>query len=354
MIDIGIVIMPIKSLAFKMSSGVSDFEMIENRFLEILEQLPNYPFAIIGISDEISELELIELSTSNEVVMDKQREHWDVFISHATEDKDEIARPLAEALTKAGLRVWFDEFSLKVGQSISESINFGLTNSRYGIVIISEHYLRKDWTKRELAGLFAKEQNEKIILPIWHKVSFERLRSYSPILADRLAANSNMGFQRLTQSLLDVISPNHRIDTLDEAFISEMSRPLNSSDNTGKQPIGLWYGRSGYLRLFEGHNQEFQVDGDYDWNGSEWAGHLIGNYSQGLFRFFWWWDKGPERGSGYFAFNPFDHTLKGSWFNKDVDSSFVRNDQMPLPKAFAEWIFDRVEQFSENASIWKE
>lgn len=285
--------------------------------------------------------------------MDKPKEYWDVFISHATEDKDEIARPLAESLTKAGLRVWFDEFSLKVGQSISESINFGLANSVYGIVILSEHYLKKDWTKRELAGLFAKEQNEKIILPIWHKVSLEKIRSYSPILADRLAANSNMGIPRLTKALLEVISPDHDARPPDQAFISYMHRTSYSSDITAKKPIGLWHGKSGFLRLFESDNEKFQVEGDYDWNGYEWAGHIVGNYSQEIFRFYWWWDKSPERGSGYFIINPFDHTLKGGWFDTDVDSSFVFNDAKPMPKAFAEWAFDRVEMFFEDSAIWK-
>lgn len=285
--------------------------------------------------------------------MDKPKEYWDVFISHATEDKDEIARPLAESLTKAGLRVWFDEFSLKVGQSISESINFGLANSVYGIVILSEHYLKKDWTKRELAGLFAKEQNEKIILPIWHNISLEKIRYYSPILADRLAANSNVGVPRLTQTLLEIVSPSHR-SKRNNSWIS-FYKPglLPDTRFEEEQPIGLWHGRSGYLRLFENNDEKFRIKGDYDWNGFEWAGHIVGNYSREIFRFYWWWDKSPERGSGYFTINPFDHTLKGGWFDTDVDSSFVLYDDKPMPKVFAEWTFDRVEMFFEDSAIWK-
>src|SRR5882672_5293005 len=93
---------------------------------------------------------------------------WDVFISHAYEDKEAIARPLAEALQKAGLKVWFDEFSLRVGDSLSQSINKGLAQSKYGVVIISHAFLAKQWPQRELAGLFGKEDdNRNIILPIW-------------------------------------------------------------------------------------------------------------------------------------------------------------------------------------------
>ena len=53
---------------------------------------------------------------------------WDVFISHASEDKEAIARPLAEALRSHGLRVWYDEFALRPGNSLRESIDRGLVS----------------------------------------------------------------------------------------------------------------------------------------------------------------------------------------------------------------------------------
>jgi len=61
---------------------------------------------------------------------------WDVFICHASEDKKDIAKPLALALIKMGLKVWYDEFTLKVGDSLRRSIDYGLSQSRYGIVIL--------------------------------------------------------------------------------------------------------------------------------------------------------------------------------------------------------------------------
>src|SRR5690606_41724243 len=65
------------------------------------------------------------------------REH-DVFISHASEDKDEIVRPLAIALRNAGLSVWYDEFELKIGDSLRQKIDKGLSKSRFGIVVLSK------------------------------------------------------------------------------------------------------------------------------------------------------------------------------------------------------------------------
>jgi len=117
---------------------------------------------------------------------------WDVFISHASEDKEDFVRPLALALRSYGLKVWYDEFSLSFGQSLSESIDKGLAQSRYGIVVISSNFISKPWPKRELRGLIARDVNEEnIILPIWHSVTKLDVLSFSPPLADVLALDSS-------------------------------------------------------------------------------------------------------------------------------------------------------------------
>jgi hypothetical protein len=111
---------------------------------------------------------------------------WDVFISHASEDKDEIARPIYENLRRLGVKVWFDEMEIKVGDSLVRSIDIGLSRSRYGIVILSPAFLQKDWPEYELRGLVSKEfGRDKAILPLWHKISRDQILSYSPTLADK-------------------------------------------------------------------------------------------------------------------------------------------------------------------------
>jgi len=78
---------------------------------------------------------------------------WDAFISHAWEDKESFVRPLAHALTALGAAVWYDEFSLRLGDSLSASIDKGLAGSRYGIVVLSKAFIAKRWPQRELQGL---------------------------------------------------------------------------------------------------------------------------------------------------------------------------------------------------------
>lgn len=133
---------------------------------------------------------------------------YDAFISHATEDKEELVRPLAEKLREAGFSVWYDEFQLRVGDSLRRSIDKGLVNSRFGIVVLSSAFFDKNWPQYELDGLVAKEMvGGKVILPLWHKVSKDEVMSYSPTLADRVALNTAMfTVEELAKELGDELS----------------------------------------------------------------------------------------------------------------------------------------------------
>ena len=117
---------------------------------------------------------------------------YDVFVSHASEDKEEIVRPLVDALKQHELTVWFDEHELKIGDSLRRKIDQGVANSRFGIVVLSQAFFNKGWPNYELDGLVTRSNNrEQAILPIWHKVSKEEVISYSASLADKLARNTS-------------------------------------------------------------------------------------------------------------------------------------------------------------------
>ena len=119
--------------------------------------------------------------------------NYDAFISHASEDKDTFVKPLVEALQSNGYKVWYDEFTLKVGDSLRRSIDNGLINSRYGIVVLSSAFFAKNWTQYELDGLVTREmEGHKVILPIWHLVTKDQVQNYSPTLADKKAINSSL------------------------------------------------------------------------------------------------------------------------------------------------------------------
>ena len=116
---------------------------------------------------------------------------YDVFISHASEDKDEVVRPLAYALKEKGVTVWYDEFEMKIGDSLRRKIDKGLANSRFGIVVISRDFIKKGWTNYELDGIMTKAvSGEQILLPIWHNITRKEVVDYSPSLADKVARNT--------------------------------------------------------------------------------------------------------------------------------------------------------------------
>ncbi len=133
-------------------------------------------------------------------------QEWDAFICHASEDKDDFVRPLAEGLRQNGLEVWYDEFTLKVGDSLRRAIDRGLQHSRYGVVVLSPAFFAKEWPQKELDGLVAKEVGgKKVILPVWHKVTAADVRKYSLTLADKVAANSSEGIPSVVARLLEAI-----------------------------------------------------------------------------------------------------------------------------------------------------
>lgn len=92
----------------------------------------------------------------------------DVFICHASEDKDEIVRPMVEALDQAGITCWFDEAEIKWGDSITQKVNQGLKISKYVIVIFSKTFLNKKWPQRELNAVLNMEAStgEIKVLPL--------------------------------------------------------------------------------------------------------------------------------------------------------------------------------------------
>lgn len=118
-------------------------------------------------------------------------ETHDVFISHASEDKDDFVRPLANALINEGLNVWYDEMTLRIGDSLRQKIDKGLANSRVGLVVLSPAFINKGWTNYELDGIVTRTvSGEQILLPIWHNITKQQVVDFSPSLADKVARST--------------------------------------------------------------------------------------------------------------------------------------------------------------------
>lgn len=135
---------------------------------------------------------------------------WDVFISHASEDKQTVARPLRDALTRLGVTVWLDETEMRIGHSLRRRIDDGIRSSRFGVVILSEAFLNKGWTNHELDGLVTRTvAGEQSLLPIWHNLTMAEVRAFSPTLADKVAMSTEVySIEEIAQQIADVVDHN--------------------------------------------------------------------------------------------------------------------------------------------------
>lgn len=141
--------------------------------------------------------------------IDDPTREFDLFLSHASEDK-EFARSLADALVQRGMRVWFDETAIRVGDSLRESIDNGLRRCRFGVVVFSHSFFAKKWTNYELNGLVTREVcGHRVLLPIWHpELSFNDMAGYSPSLADKKALlASSLSVFEIADELVQLVLP---------------------------------------------------------------------------------------------------------------------------------------------------
>lgn len=139
--------------------------------------------------------------------LDRDDREFDLFLCHASENKD-FVRPLAATLAELGVRVWFDETAITVGDSLRESIDRGLVRSRFGAVVFSREFFAKRWPAYELNGLVSREmQGRKVVLPVWHpELTLEELMAYSPSMADKRAlVGSQYSIRELAEELAALV-----------------------------------------------------------------------------------------------------------------------------------------------------
>jgi hypothetical protein len=163
-----------------------------------------------------------------------QPKEYDLFISHASEDKDVLVRDLAHALAESGVVVWYDEFTLSPGDSLRRSIDYGLVRSRFGLVVLSKSFFQKEWTHWELNGLVNRQMSDKtnVIIPLLFDLKVQELRNFSPSLADLVFLDGERDISTLVEEILAIVDPN-RTDTKGN-WIATIIKPENF------EPNGVW------------------------------------------------------------------------------------------------------------------
>lgn len=208
--------------------------------------------------------------TCTAIQMNDSQFEWDVFISYAGDDRDAVAAPLRDLLSGFGVRVWFDQIELRIGDSLRQRIDDGLSRSRYGVVILSPSFFSRHWPTQELNGLAQREtEGRKVILPVWHGVGPEEVRRYSPILADRVAAKTELGIEHAAVRILRVVRPDV-IERIVRAASSILVLPRVVS---GQELAAIVWGSDAYLPLNEdpANEQEAATIGDFLQSVQEWG-----------------------------------------------------------------------------------
>ena len=161
-------------------------ELREER-AQIVARIKSYP-ATVGLQFvQSSQATNLYQATEQATTM------YDVFISHATEDKESFVNEFVEELKNRNVKVWVDALQIQWGDSLRKSIDEGLKKSHFGIVVISPYFIAKGWTQYELDGLFEREMSGgKVILPIWHNITKSEVQKFSPSLAGRKAMTTGM------------------------------------------------------------------------------------------------------------------------------------------------------------------
>lgn len=156
----------------------------------------------------------------------EDRSSVDIFICHASEDKEAVARPLSRSLQVRGLKVWLDEYEISLGDSLLDVISNGLAAARFGVVILSPAFLAKEWPRRELNALFAREtlNGQKVLLPVWHDVSPEEISRLFPLISDRMAVSTDKEIDVIAKMIVDAVGKEMFADRASEGYKSTLTQ----------------------------------------------------------------------------------------------------------------------------------
>lgn len=178
---------------------------------------------------------------------------WDVFLSYAAEQRFQIANPLAAALRARGVHVWQDRDELSIGDELHDELNKGISQSRFGIAIISPEYLQKHYTMKELKALLLKEEKDgKVLLPILAGLSHEALAKDQPLLATKITAQWEGSAEDMAAEIHGIILP----------YITPAGGGVEPKVQAELAEYLYWYSDqyANAIRLIGGGSQHFHYD----------------------------------------------------------------------------------------------
>ena len=175
-------------------------------------------------------------------------ETWDVFISHASEDKEYIVEPLVRVLEQNGISCWYDKRNIGWGDSLIDSISDGLNKSEYVLVVLSQTFVAKGWTNAELNSMLSTEisSEDKKVLPLI-VAGEEYILNKFPLLKDKKYLVWNGHSKHIVDELKKVLG--RESDSLLESELSKIRQKLFTS-HTIHELKKLLYGIEEYQSIY--------------------------------------------------------------------------------------------------------
>jgi hypothetical protein len=130
------------------------------------------------------------------------------FVSYAGEDRP-MVKELVKSLTSQDQTVWWDKGQIKLGDRLTAKIEEGLRLSRYGLVIVSPHFVAKRWPEAEIRAFAHRAINtgQKVILPVLYDLTHEQFAATYPLLADIVSTTFTGDYDTLVNEIVEAVAP---------------------------------------------------------------------------------------------------------------------------------------------------
>lgn len=186
-------------------------EISASRRVFIYAESALIPAEVTRLQEEADRLgHKLQFRSADYIQFHTKYEHSLAFISHDWRDKEAVARPIAITLKGMRCPVWYDEFSLRVGDKLRDSIEKGLKTCKKCILVLSANFFSNEgWTKKEFDSIFTREilEETSLVLPVWYGVTKREVYDYSPSLANVVGLNWDLfGPDEVCRRLFRVIA----------------------------------------------------------------------------------------------------------------------------------------------------
>lgn len=137
---------------------------------------------------------------------------YDVFLSHTSADKNDFVEALKNSFDNLGISIFYDKDSIEWGDNWKQKIYNGLSNCKYGVIVVSKNFFDREWTEKELKELLSRQNKtgSKLVLPIAYKIDISTIyEKYNELTDIQFIDASKCSIQDITIQLAKIMLSDH-------------------------------------------------------------------------------------------------------------------------------------------------